>query len=443
MIIDFTISNYRSIKEAQTLSFEAMPDQHLDDYYIVEEGGYRLLKMAMILGANASGKSNVIKALQMFPYLLLEPCDNKTTPIAYNRFALDEACADRDSQMTVNFICDDIRYCYDVSFNNKSVTHELLKAKPFGAKRDHTVYERNTDSSTLVASVKWGEYDGKKYATVSLARDLNVNLLHNRTLFGAYLNSNVSIPWIQAIVDWAHSYMMPMVRTTDQKLYEYTSRLILDKRIRKEDVAELLRKADIGIQDFRLEKESRAIPQQVRELMLKVESLTDDARKHLQEHPFIEDMAVKMIHNGVPMAYQQESNGTQRYYELSSILLNLVQGSHFVAVDELECRLHPDLYEFFILMFLKNSGRSQLAFTTHMREFLADRDFYRDDSVWFAEKNDEGATSIYSLADFDSATLRQVTSRYNAYKSGRLGAVPRLGDTYIDTTTNEGTDGKA
>ncbi len=442
MIIDFTISNFRSIREAQTISFEATSDLHLEDSYVINKGEYRLLKIAMVLGANASGKSNVLRAFEMLPVLLLQPCENKTSQIKYDKFALDPLYRNKDSEIKVNFICGQTRYSYEVGFNNLSVTRELLKAKPFGALRDHKIYERFTDESKLVSSIKWGEYEGKKYVPSGLARDLKTTLLHNRTLFGAYLNSNVNISWIQEIIDWLGSYMMPIVKTTNQHLDSFTSEQIYEQIIKKEQVAELLRRADVGIRDFELEKKSEAIPPKIIDFMLKDDRLSDEEKKRLTDHPFTDDIVVKMIHDGaqegIPMDFQQESNGTKRYYELSSILLKLVQDSHFVAIDELECRLHPDLYEFFILTYLKNSHESQMIFTTHMREFLADKDLFRDDCVWFTEKNREGATSLYSLADFDSSVLRQVSSRYNAYKSGRLGAVPYVGDTYIDTNKNDG-----
>ncbi|MEE1021096.1 MAG: AAA family ATPase, partial [Bacteroidales bacterium] len=134
---------------------------------------------------------------------------------------------------------------------------------------------------------------------------------------------------------------------------------------------------------------------------------------------------------GVSFDVREESEGTKRYYELSGVLMLLVKENHFVTIDELECRLHPDLYEHFVLTYLKNTKESQIIFTTHSREFLNDRGLFRDDSVWITEKTDVGATNLYSLADFDSNFLRNTTNRYNMYKAGRLGGVPRLQDTYF------------
>lgn len=431
MILDFTISNFRSIKEPQTISFEASDDKHLEEYYIVNKGKYRVLKIATILGPNASGKSNIIRAFSMIHDLFLEPCKNKTSKIEYDRFALDPDAANVDSVMVVNFLCGEQKYTYEVRFNNKSVTYELLKKHPFGELRAHTVYERTTDAVSEVASIKWGG----NYKSVSNSRDLGPNLLHNRTVFGAFQNTNVDIPWMKEIIDWVDSYLLPPISPLNQGLYEYVTNKISQQMIDKDSVALQLKAADIGVADFIIETETIAIPKEVVEKLLSDDKVPEDFKNEVKSNPTTEEKNVRLIHNGsqggVSFEFKEESGGTRRYYELSGILMMLIKESHFVAIDELECRLHPDLYEHFIATYLVNAKESQMVFTTHMREFLADRDMFRDDSVWFTEKSDNGATELYSLNDFGSDVLRDSTSRYNVYRAGRLGAVPRLRDTYI------------
>ena len=101
-------------------------------------------------------------------------------------------------------------------------------------------------------------------------------------------------------------------------------------------------------------------------------------------------------------------------------------------IDELETSLHPDLFSHFILSFLMNSKSSQLIATTHNREILDNRDIYRNDAIWFTDKNESSATELYSLSDFDSSVIRNTSSVYNAYKIGKLGGVQNTGDVYID-----------
>lgn len=437
MILDYTISNFRSIREAQTLSFEATSDSHLEDYYVVKIDKYRILKIATILGANASGKSNILRALSLFPLLMLKPCETKSSKIGYDQFALDRNMENEYSKMIINFICDNIKYRYEIHFNNDIIKYELLQAHPFGEIRAHKVFERILDIDTTLSEIKWGN----KYSSIGNTRDLSVNLLPNRTVFGSFQKSNVNIPWMKKIIDWADSYILPIVKTSEQHLSDYTSSLLANNNIDKEQVKMLLRTADIGVSDFVLKKEISDIPQPLIELILKDDSAPEPLKNKVMNDPTTEDINVKMIHNGaqggVELDFNEESNGTKRYYELSSILLKLTNESHFVTVDELESRMHPDLYQHFLNTYLSNAKNSQLVFTTHMREFLNDRDLFRDDSVWFTEKNEIGATQLYSLADFGSDILRNSSNRYNAYRIGRLGAIPNLGGTYINNIENQ------
>jgi len=436
MFIDFSISNFRSIKEKQTISFEATEDKHLEDYYVVKKGKYRLLKIATILGANASGKSNIIFAFSLFPSFVLHPCENKSSKISYDKFALDVDYIEKDSEMVVNFLCGEQKYHYEVHFNNNIVSYELLQCYPFEELRPHKVFERTTDPVLGVSSLKWGY----KYRSVSNTRTLTANLLHNRTVFGAFQNSNVDIPWMKDIVDWVATYIMQPVKTSEQRISEFVTKLISQQLIDRNLMTTQLKKADIGVSDFKVEKEVRELPKSMVDMLLADENTPLDVKTAIRVNPTTEEVRVRLIHNGsqggVPFEFSQESGGTQRYYELTGVLLMLVKESHFVTIDELECRLHPDLYEHFIATYLSNAKDSQIVFTTHMREFLSNRDMFRDDSVWLSQKSDVGATEIYSMADFGSDVLRNTTSRYNVYRAGRLGAVPRLEDTYIDTTSS-------
>jgi AAA15 family ATPase/GTPase len=110
----------------------------------------------------------------------------------------------------------------------------------------------------------------------------------------------------------------------------------------------------------------------------------------------------------------------------------IIRNDYVLPIDELESSLHPDLLKFFILVFLVNSKNSQIIATTHTRELLMEKEMLRNDTIWFTEKKTDGSTELFSLADFDSSVVRNTTSIYNAYKSGKLGAKPNLVDYYLD-----------
>jgi AAA15 family ATPase/GTPase len=127
-----------------------------------------------------------------------------------------------------------------------------------------------------------------------------------------------------------------------------------------------------------------------------------------------------------------ESQGTRRYYGFAGILALLIKNSTAFPIDELESSLHPDLYLHFLLSFLLNSKNSQIIATTHNREILDNKDIFRNDAIWFTDKQESCSTELYSLTDFDSSVVRNTTNILNAYKSGKLSGTPNLGDTFID-----------
>jgi len=127
-----------------------------------------------------------------------------------------------------------------------------------------------------------------------------------------------------------------------------------------------------------------------------------------------------------------ESEGTIRYYGFAGILSMMIRDSIAIPIDELEASLHPDLYLHFLLSFITNSKKSQLIATTHNREILNNKDIFRNDSIWFTDKKECCSTELYSLNDFDSSVIRDTSNILNAYKYGKLGGIPNLGDYYID-----------
>lgn len=432
MIIDFTISNFRSIKNPVTLSFEASSDTHLEDYFVVTKGKYRLLKTATILGANASGKSNFLKAFDLFCKMLLNPADNKNDEIEYKKFALDESALQEDSTMEVNFLCNEKRYHYFVQFNNKMVCREWLQCLPFNKSRSHKVFERITETDTLLSTITIGDsYNSNRIDF----NKLKINLLHNRTVFGAFQTSNVQIACLKEIVDWANNYFMPIV-TPKTKLAQFTSRLIDENSISKAQMVEMLQQADMGINDVELKKKKEPLDSNLLDHLLHSDNVPEEVKKEIKGKPYQETLEINLLHTTgekmIPLEFDEESLGTQRYFGIAGLLLLLINESHFVTIDELESSMHPDLYMHFVTTYLSNAKESQLIFTTHMREFLNDRDLFRDDSLWITEKDESGATELYSFADFDSSVLRDSTNRFNAYKIGKLGGIPHTGSTYIE-----------
>jgi len=439
MLLEISVENFRSIKEKQTLSFEATKDTHLEDYYVVEVGEYRVLRALSILGANASGKSNILKVFPLLRRLVLTSPSSKSNLIKFDPFVLDAEWKNRDTIIDVSFLCDERKYQYTITLNNKFIRREELRCKPFGAKT-HTVFTRTTDNDGIKSIVKWkGKYNQAE------ARKLEVNLTANTTVFGAYQRTNTDLPWMKSIIEFFEDVMLPNITPGEQGLDDYTTKSILGKKVDKNQVLDLMHRADVGVDGIDVKKETKDLPKELVEMLLNDDNTPEELKQKLKESPTSNDYIVRLSHSGngssILMDFDEESMGTQRYYSLSSVLLQLINQEKFVAIDELEYRLHPDLYQFFIRTFLTNKSNSQIVYTTHNREFLNDKDLFRNDSVYITEKSDTGATELYSVTDFGTDTIRNTTNIFNAYKAGRLGGIPRIGGTYIKQT-NYNNDGE-
>jgi AAA15 family ATPase/GTPase len=132
----------------------------------------------------------------------------------------------------------------------------------------------------------------------------------------------------------------------------------------------------------------------------------------------------------IPFKIEQESQGTLRYYGLSGVLATLMTEPKMVSIDEFESSLHPDLAQNLILRFLVQSKAAQLLVTSHNIDFLGEQDVIRRDTIWFTQKDKNGATELYSAADFDTSVLRKTSSLLNVYETGKLGAKPNLGSIF-------------
>jgi AAA15 family ATPase/GTPase len=135
----------------------------------------------------------------------------------------------------------------------------------------------------------------------------------------------------------------------------------------------------------------------------------------------------------------EESSGTLRYLGLSTLLALLIQHPGVLCIDEIETSIHPELIKHFLLTFLENASHSQLILTTHHTALLDERDILRPDAIWLTQKRPDGATELYSVAEFNTAVLRKKSSIGNAYRIGKLGALPNPGSIFLDSNGNEGT----
>lgn len=429
MIINFSLQNFGSVKDKQTLTFEADKSDHLENSYIIHTNGLRLLKIALIYGANASGKTTILKALEFLRDIILEPETKKTDELDFQPFLFDAETPNENSVISIEFITNDTKYFYEVEFFRKAVVNEVLN---FYNPNKANVYKRTTDIKNQFTEIKFGS---KIKIDKLLEKNLEANTLWNNTVLGGFLKTNVDVKELKEAVGWFKNYLRPLIYTKTQ-LERFVTSKITKGELSKIDVINILQKADFHISDIVIQEEEKEIPDGYIDFVKKQLKAPDNEVKKLEEKDKVTSVNIAFKHTVIQSKYtlpiEMESQGTRRFYGFAGLLALLIKNSTAFPIDELESSLHPDLYTHFILSFLLNTDKSQIIATTHNLEILDNKDIFRNDVIWFTDKNENCATELYSLADFDSSIIRNTTNIYNAYKSGKLKAIPNLGDNFID-----------
>ena len=401
MIVNFSIQNFGSIKDKQTLSFEADASQHLEDTYVVHTAGKRLLKLALIYGANASGKTTVLKALDFLRDLVVNPKEKKTDILDFSPYLFDANTPEQATELTIEFVHEEVCYQYEVAFTRQAIISEALYIDTF---ERVLIYSRTTDIEEQLTKISFGD---KITLEKSALQVLELNTLWNNTVLGGFLKTNINLEEFRRVADWFGNCLKPIIAPRTL-LGRYVTDKIDEKEISKEEVLEILKKADFNISDIIVERRK-------------------DPIKGINRINLFSEHTVNNISYVLPM--EQESEGTKRFYGFAGLLALLIKTPTIFPIDELESSLHPDLYTHFLLSFLQNAQHSQLIATTHNRELLGDTDIFRNDVIWFTDKGEDCATELYSLADFDTSNIKNFL---NAYKIGKFSGVPRLSDTFIN-----------
>lgn len=405
MIVKFSITNFGPIRETQTLSFEAEKSEHLQNYYVTEMAGHRILKAALLFGANASGKTNVLNALDCLRKLATAPAGSKTDAISCEPFLMDKESRLQPTEFEIDFIQGKDLFRYSVKLNRECILYERLRSQS----RRRIVYTRTTDVDSQLTKIVFGEDYPVKNAIE--AATLSSNTLWNETVLAGFTKTNMNHKALLSVQKWFRSYLAPMVHPRDT-LTKFILNLMDEGLIDRDRFTDILKKADFNIGGV-------VLPKETGEEDLRLVHIGQDGK----------------LFDDIP--YASESLGTRRYFELTGILYMLIAHPYAFPIDEIESSIHPDLVKHFLLSFCTNATTSQIIVTTHNRELLNDKDIFRSDIICFTEKDETFATKIYKLSDFGTDVVRNTSNILNAYNAGRLGALPRLSDHFIDLKEEE------
>ena len=353
MIIDFSIRNYKAIKDEITFSFEANPDiSILSDYYVIEPvPGVKLLKLALIYGANASGKSTVLSALEFLKRLMSDVKEVKNRTISYDRFKLSPETRNSDSFFSIHFIVKETCYYYQLRFNDKCIIEERLYTYNPQDKTEDLILSRTTDSENQIVNVMVSPlYCNDK----NIEQKFQDNMRWNETIFAGFQHVNAVFPTLRDINHWLENSFYPIIEPRTE-LYDYISKRIEEGEIDKNNVLTMLQRADFMIDNIYF-KEDEKMPKDKEDIIKKI---LKELGRIEENEPEIKTMHVEFHHTSTTgeanLTYDEESLGTQRFYEFCGLLDVMANEPGVFTIDEIEQSLHPDLVEFFIYAFLCNT----------------------------------------------------------------------------------------
>jgi AAA15 family ATPase/GTPase len=429
MISEFKVKNFLSFRQEQELSFVATSDDYMSEEYCYKvNDNVKLLKMGIVYGANASGKSNILSALSFFKYLMLHVPTDKTKNINFDPFLLDNDSRNKESEMSMAFYLNGERYVINVSFDKKRIYEEALWV--YLSSRPTLLYKREFNSNTESAEIKFGsESKISKNGQVAISG----NTINNCSVMAAFGKSNLEASRLNAVYEF-FSHEMRYTLNPRDFLMSYAKDYIdedTDGKI-KRFVKMLLKASDFNINDFSLKKTEMPITPEL-EKMIMASAAPERIKNDAIKKGSITNTEFLFKHetdNGLfDLPEENESDGTLRFMGMAVLLYNLLKKKRFIPIDEFESSLHYELLSYLIRLFLANSeNTSQLFFTTHDINLL-NEDFIRQDAVWFTDKNSCGETILERLS---SMKLRKTLSPYNAYMQGKLVKLPFLGSTYLN-----------
>ena len=390
-----------------------------DNTFMGGHFGIRLLKSAVVYGANASGKSKLFEAMAFMRHFILTSSKEGQIddPIDVQPFLLSDTTEGKPSSFEIIFIHKGEMYRYGFETDRERIHAEWLYHRP--KTKEVELFYRDFQDFSL-------------HKTRFRVTDLIAN---DRIRPNALLLS-VAASWNDKtagkIFDWFRAFNV--ISGLKGKGFEGFSmtRVSKNKKV-KSAVLKYLKGADLGIEDLEIEKlEANDLPIELKELFNKIttegenfELLSDVVTYHKKYGK--DNLPVGLVKFSME---KDESTGTKKYFALSGPVLETLQNGEVLIVDELANALHPNLVRKLSEMFNSkkyNPNNAQLIFNTH-NTMLLNAGLFRRDQIWFTEKDRYGAASLYSLGDFKSDKVRKENNFEKNYLKGKYGAIPFLND---------------
>lgn len=443
MLLEFRVSNYRSIGEEQIVSLVPAPKQKEQIQNIIRKGKYYALNAISLYGPNGGGKSNILKAMSLLDRMVhISARTSSTTRLPYDPFLLRDGWDKKPTRFEITFVTDECRYRYGLEFTESEITQEWLFRKSTG--REVIVFEREGE----IIDISSGFNGSKKLIEAA------IEATRNNALFLSTCDM-LNIEEAKNIMRWFKHFNMldglnveEDIRTVslsesqeyNPKIRQYLSNLGLG-----------LYEVQITTKDFEESELPTDIPEKMRiQLAEKLKGSQSYSVYALHKIYDSEGKPTEKIHSWD--FYERESAGTQKAFKLSGPVLWALANGGILIIDEIEAAMHPILTLNTIDLFLNeqsNPNKAQIIFATHDTNLLSYSKLRRD-QICFVEKNQWESTELYSLADFvyfgekngefKSEKERPDTDKEKRYFEGRYGAIPVLGNFQNIIRKNHGKD---
>lgn len=460
MLINFIVENFLSFKEQQHFSMLAGLGGKNKAHHVIPKAhsrDVRLVKTGIIYGANASGKSNLVKAMH-FAKQLVTRGTALGRIIQQQPFKLDTTTVDRPTRMEFEIKHKGQAYAYGFIFDELEIKGEWLYHITRNNQR--MLFERKGKTFDLEPLLKKHKNAEERQFLSFLAKGTPANQLFLTDIQGRNIQENLSHPDdLLTVFDWFKNALTIIYPDTKAQGLEFE---LQQNEQLIQIYCEFLRYFDTGIDDIALEQKNledipfpEEIEEHIKSILLDQQSektsilfdnpsdrvrylLSKDEQEKIQAHKLT---TVHRVANGRAgfnhqshFDIHEESDGTQRIMDFIPMLIDLFKGGNVIVVDELERSLHPNLVYNLLEMFLKRSKgiSSQLIATSHSPALLT-QELLRKDEIWFVDKDAGGASSISSLEEYEVRFDKQIRGDY---LYGRYGAVPVFGNPYNLSVAN-------
>lgn len=395
-LIEFTVGNFLSFKDKKTFSMEASNIRELPDN-ILEAGNYKLLKTAAIYGANSSGKSNLIKALEFMQDTIMNSSKlNSTDKLDVTPFLLAKENSSLPSYFEILLLIWDNYYRYGFELDNDKIHSEWLYIVPQNTKKEQALFLRENESIGISNAF-------------SEAKGLEERTRENGLFLSVCDQFNVK----QAKEIIANINDIRILSGVNHDPFKSMTNVYLREEAKK--TKDFFNNFQLGFIDINLITGERAAFDKAQT----THNIYDISGKTIGRHSFI--------------ITESESAGTNKVFDMAGFILYTLQFGFPLIVDELDAKLHPLLTKKIIEMFHSpeiNPKGAQLIFATHDTNLLG-CDCFRRDQIWFTEKDEKEQTDLYSLVEFrdpDGVKVRNDRNYEKDYIQGRYGAIPFIGD---------------